>query len=66
MPEDGTINNKFGVYQNVCCGQEIIIREGARFPACPKHPDLTTTWNPIDADIVDLTVLKKNEADSAA
>ena len=68
MPEDREINTKFGVYQSVCCGREIIIREGATFPACVNHPDLHTIWTPVDVEIVDLKVIGKKEekSDSAA
>jgi hypothetical protein len=49
MPQNGEINLKFGVYKNLCCGQEIMIREGAQFPDCRRHPKLTTIWKPVDA-----------------
>ena len=42
MPDNGEINERFGVYKSVCCGREIIIREGATFPDCPNHPKLGT------------------------
>jgi len=57
MPEDREINTKFDVYQSICCGREIIIREGAMFPDCPNHPHLPTIWKPIKADVVDLKVV---------
>ncbi len=44
MAQNGDINQKFGVYKSVCCGYEIVISEGARFPDCPRHPKLTTKW----------------------
>jgi hypothetical protein len=44
MPETGEINKQFGIYTSICCGQEIVIPEGARFPNCPRHPNVTTTW----------------------
>jgi hypothetical protein len=47
MPQNGEINNRFGVYKNVCCGSEIVLREGSAFPDCPKHPKLTTIWKSI-------------------
>jgi hypothetical protein len=48
MPSNGEINNCFGVYKTVCCGSEIVIAEGAKFPDCPKHPTLSTEWKSID------------------
>ena len=47
MPQNGEENQKFGVYQSVCCGAEIVINVGTRFPDCPTHPKLTTTWKPL-------------------
>lgn len=44
MPENGSINKRFGVYQSLCCGAEIVIAEGVSFPDCPKHPNLSTMW----------------------
>lgn len=48
MPQNGDINKRFAVYKNICCGQEIMIREGATFPDCKKHPKLTTVWKPVE------------------
>jgi hypothetical protein len=44
MPISGQSNPKFGVYISECCGSEIVIAEGARFPPCPDHPDCRTKW----------------------
>ena len=67
MPRTGEINTKFGVYKTVCCGAEIIIRDGATFPDCPNHPKLTTVWKQIEVEIVDvITLKKKSESDPAA
>jgi hypothetical protein len=67
MPQNGEINTKFDVYQSVCCLQEIIIREGARFPTCPNHPHSTTIWTPLQTDVIDTkTVEKKKASDPAA
>ena len=33
----GNKNPQFGIYKAVCCGYEIVVTEGARFPACPEH-----------------------------
>jgi len=48
MPRNGEINLRFGVYKSLCCGNEIIVREGATFPDCKRHPNLPTVWKPID------------------
>jgi len=67
MAGNGEINTKFGVYKTVCCGAEIIIRDGATFPNCPNHPKLTTLWKQIEVEIVDMkTIKKKSESDPAA
>jgi hypothetical protein len=66
MPRNGEINKAFSVYQNVCCGSEIVVREGATFPDCPNHPGLTTVWNPLPTDIVELRQIKKPKDNSAA
>jgi hypothetical protein len=50
MPSSGDVNKRFGVYQNLCCGIEIVIAGGSIFPVCPKHRDLTTEWHPVDSD----------------
>jgi hypothetical protein len=44
MPQNGEMNLRFGVYQALCCGKEIMVREGDLFPHCPNHPGLTTIW----------------------
>jgi hypothetical protein len=49
MPINGEKNETFGVYRTLCCGREIIIREGATFPDCPNHLKLTTVWKRVDA-----------------
>jgi len=33
----GNKNPQFGIYKAVCCGYEIVVTEGARFPDCPEH-----------------------------
>ena len=67
MPSNGDKNDKFGVYRNVCCGKEIIIREGATFPDCASHPKLSTVWKPIEFEVVNMIVLnKKSKSEPAA
>ena len=48
MPINGDVNSEFGVYRSICCGKEMVIPAGARFPDCPKHSRLTTYWKPLD------------------
>jgi hypothetical protein len=50
MPQNGDINKTLGVYKSLCCGAEITIRAGAKFPECENHPEVTTVWQPIDVD----------------
>lgn len=50
MPRNGEINKEFGVYKNLCCGAEIVIKAGATFPDCANHIRLTTEWKPIVTD----------------
>ena len=64
MPNNGEINRKFGVYKTVCCGREIIIREGATFPDCPNHPKLTTVWKAVDVTSGDVIHLPKKKSGS--
>jgi hypothetical protein len=44
MPINGEICEEFGVYESVCCGEEIVISARSRFPFCPNHPKLRTEW----------------------
>jgi hypothetical protein len=67
VPTNGEINQTFGVFRNVCCGQEIIIREGATFPDCTKHPKLSTVWKPIEVDTAEIIIINnKTKAEPAA
>ena len=68
MPDNGEVNETFGVYRNVCCGSEIIIREGATFPDCPNHPKLSTIWKGIEVggDVVVIEKKSKQKSESAA
>jgi hypothetical protein len=47
LPRNGEINKEFGVFKNLCCGVEIVIRENATFPACAVHTNLPTEWKSI-------------------
>ena len=61
MPQNGPMNQKFGVYKSVCCGAEIVINACSTFPDCPNHPRLTTIWKPVlDERIALLTAKKSN------
>ena len=73
MPLNGEINSEFGVYRSLCCGDEIVIVVGARFPDCPnKHPRLTRTqWKSLNrsektSHISDELFPDKSREDSAA
>ena len=67
MPNNGEKNQHFGVYRNLCCGREIIIREGATFPDCTNHPKLSTVWKPIEVDVADVILIKKkSKSENAA
>ena len=70
MPQNGEINKKFGVYKSVCCGSEIVLREGSAFPDCPKHPKLTTKWKSVVDDPIpramELPTSKGKKNNSAA
>jgi len=70
MPQNGEINKKFGVYRTVCCGREIVLREGSVFPDCPNHPRLTTKWKSVVDEPIpratDLPTAKKKKKDPAA
>jgi len=59
VPESGQINEKFGVYESICCGAEIVVREAATFPECPNHRSLKTIWNPLDFEMILTTEIKK-------
>ena len=59
MPENGEINQKFGLYKSLCCDAEIVIGLGSTFPDCPNHRNLTTIWKPIkDEEIIGGTTKK--------
>ena len=66
MPQNGAVNEKFGVYKSVCCGAEIVITAGATFPDCPNHQKLTTFWKPVMDGEVSRPTGKKSESDTAA
>jgi hypothetical protein len=65
MPQNGEINPTFGLYRNVCCGLEIIIREGVKFPDCRNHAKLPTIWKPIGVVDVEEVVVVKKKAEPA-
>ena len=69
MPYNCEISDRFGVYRSVCCGAEIAIAEGAKFPDCPKHPKLVTKWESVgDEPIRHVSELRstKKRDDTAA
>jgi hypothetical protein len=65
VPESGEKNSSFGVYQNACCGMEIVISVGSEFPVCPKHPNRVAEWTEIEIDIAEV-VRKKSQSECAA
>jgi hypothetical protein len=68
VPQTGQRNTLFGVFKNTCCGAEIVITTGTVFPACPEHPQASTSWKPIEVGPDNVTELstKKSKADPAA
>ena len=67
MPRSGEKNTAFGVYKNACCGLEIVISIGSKFPICSNHPKLITEWKQIDPDRADAIVInKKSKTEPAA
>jgi hypothetical protein len=66
MPANGDINTQFGVYRSLCCGREIMVREGSKFPDCPRHPNLSTVWKRVEVEITRMTTIQKKKSDSAA
>jgi len=44
MPRNGEMNKEYGIYENLCCGAEIVIPEGITFPHCARHGTLYTEW----------------------
>jgi hypothetical protein len=68
MPDNGDVNVKFGVYRSLCCGEEIAIAPGAKFPDCPKHFALPTTWKSVTQDekIPHVTELFPGKKDDSA
>jgi len=66
VPKTGESNKQFGVYSNVCCGYEIIIREGASFPNCPNHQTHETTWNFVEAEKIQPIIIRKQSQSNPA
>ena len=66
MPQNGELNDKFGVYKSLCCGAEVVITAGATFPRCPDHP-VYTLWKLLpEEDMIQLTDKKKSKSKPAA
>jgi hypothetical protein len=64
MPNNGDINNKFGAYRSLCCDREIVIREGATFPYCPGHANLSTIWKPVEVDVDVVVIDERSKSQS--
>jgi hypothetical protein len=62
MPLTGERNALFGVFKSQCCGAEIVIRSGAKFPTCPDHPRIRTFWIAIEVEPDNLIGFRKNES----
>jgi len=52
MPQNGETNERLGFYKNQCCGKEIVVPAGTKFPRCPNHPELLTIWESLMDDNV--------------
>jgi len=65
MPRNGEINSRFSVYKSLCCGREILVREGMVFPDCPNHPKLTTVWKIVRTDVIELRRVKTTKSKPA-
>ena len=59
MPERDELNARFGVYRSLCCGRELMVREGEKFPDCPNHRNLSTIWKFVETEIVQLVSIDK-------
>ena len=66
VPFNGEMNSKFGVYQSVCCGAEIVITEGTTFPNCPNHPKHPAQWKLVSDNAVPPSDSKKSNSNPAA
>ena len=67
MPKTGDINQVLGVYRNICCGREVVIRAGASFPECSEHPLKPAMWLQVEAEIFDSGIFgDKKKSDPAA
>ena len=64
MPKTGEKNTVFGVFASDCCGAEIVIISGAVFPTCPEHPQIRTSWNPIEVGPDNMIELPKKKSKS--
>jgi hypothetical protein len=51
LPGNGQINDKPGIYRNVCCGLEVFVGRGKAFPDCRRHPNLPTNWKRIQHEV---------------
>jgi hypothetical protein len=66
VPTNGEINPVFGVYKSLCCGYEIVVRQGARFPECPLHPKVPAVWNALEVEVRAVKVIKKTNSEPAS
>jgi len=65
MPQNGEVNDRFGVYKSLCCDRQILLREGMNFPDCPNHRKLTTVWKMVKTDVIELRPVKRSKSKPA-
>jgi len=44
MPFSGEICSELGAYKSVCCGTEVVVAAGTKFPICPNHTEWPAEW----------------------
>jgi hypothetical protein len=45
----GSVNGHYAIYRNHCCGDELILYPGIRFPNCKRHNEIVTRWQMVGA-----------------
>jgi len=41
----GSVNGNYGIYRNHCCGNELVLYRGIKFPNCVTHNEMQTRWH---------------------
>jgi hypothetical protein len=62
---NGEISSTTDYYRNLCCGSEILVLAGKRFPDCNRHKDWSVVWVLIGEE-GELPDLSKRRDDFAA